>query len=208
LDLPGGAVLLSTLRLNSQRRLPLKSNFLKVVFCLLVLSICSYAQFDGFCTPAGIWYGGSDYKYILTITPTAPNVFAIRSEGVYDQAAFGYHGWTSLSGNLVQVKYRTYISQSIAIYTTSPDMVPSPDTLELDVVHSKIELTDCDTLKNTIDLFGAYFDLSKTPFVDPPDLSYIPPGQTTIVETYRRMPSLCKVCETWWNPPHGWRKRH
>jgi hypothetical protein len=156
----------------------------------------SYSPFStsdhGGCSIAGTWYGGGDYRYIVVITPTVDGKYAIRGEGAYSNAAFGYAGWTAFMGEVVQVDGRRYSAQSIALLTTSNAIVPPADTIELDVVHATFELTNCDSFTASYDLFGAYFNLTKTPFVDPIDLNYLPPQG--IYETYRRMPNKCLIC--------------
>ena len=143
------------------------------------------------CSPTGTWYGGGDYKYLITITPITVNKFAITSEGVYSQAAYGYTGWTSWSGEL-KLQHGRYVAQSLSMYTTSPEMQPPINSLELDAVRGWMEFIDCNQIKFSYDFFGAYFDLNKVPFVDPVDLNYLPPGG--ISETYHRIPAKCPAC--------------
>ena len=45
----------------------------------------------------------------------------------------------------------------------------------------------------------AKYLLNKTPFIDAPDFSYLLPGGSTI-ETYRRAPTHCEVCDTFRAP--------
>ena len=42
-----------------------------------------------------------------------------------------------------------------------------------------MEFIDCDNAKFIYDFFGAYFDLNKVPFVDQPDLNYLPVAALT-----------------------------
>ena len=60
------------------------------------------------------------------------------------------------------------------------------------VLRGWMEFTDCDNLKISYDFFGGYFDLNKVPFVDPPEVSYLPPEG--LIETYHRMPTKCPAC--------------
>lgn len=152
------------------------------------------------CSIAGTWYGGGDYKYIVVITPTVDGKYAIRGEGAFSNAAFGYAGWTAFMGEVVQTGARRYSAQEIALFTTSNAPLPPEDSIELDVLHGTFELTGCDSFTASYDLFGAYFDLTKTPFADPVDVSYLPPEG--IRETYRRMPDKCPICGPPYTAPH------
>lgn len=176
-----------------------------LIICCALLVIPSLAQNSNSCSPTGTWYGGSDYKYLVTITPITGQRFAIRYEAVYSNAAFGYAAWTSWSGELVRVKNKRYVAQAISMYTTSPDLQPPPNSFELDGVRGWAEFTGCDNLKFDYDFYGAYFDLNKIPFVDPPDLNYLPPGG--IIETYRRMPITCPACSLALSPTTQLRQR-
>lgn len=167
-----------------------------LIICISVLVLPSLAQnslVHKTCSPAGTWYGGSDYKYLTTITPIEGNTFAIRGEAVYSQGAWGYTGWTSWSGELVKTKDGRYVDHSISMYTTSFEMQPPVGSFELDAVRGWMEFLNCDTIQFTYDFFGAYFDLNKLPFVDLPDLNYLPPGGIT--ESYSRMRTKCPACE-------------
>ena len=166
---------------------------------VLFLSISSASQTARSCSPVGVWYGGSDYPYMLTITPVASatgpiwgETFAIRYEAVYDNSSFGYRAWTSWSGQLSRLKNGRYVGQAIARLTTSSELPPPSNTLELDAVRMWDRFIDCNTIQSTIDFFGAYLDTNKVPFVDPPDINYLPPGG--IVEVYHRVPTACSAC--------------
>jgi len=165
------------------------------VICCALLGIPSLAQelqSRNNCSPVGTWYGGGDYKYIITIAPTTGDRFAIKSEAVYSQAAWGYTAWTSWSGELVKLNNGRYVAQEISMYTTSSLTQPPANAFELDAVRGWMEFIGCSTIKFSYDFFGAYFDLNKVPFVDPPDFNYLPPGG--ISETYSRMPTKCPAC--------------
>ena len=163
-----------------------------LIMCCALLVVPSLAQNSSACSPTGTWYGGSDYKYMLTITPITGERFSTRYEAVYNNAAWGYAAWTSWSGELGRVSAKRYVGQATSMYTTSPEPQPPPASFELDAVRAWMEFTDCDNIKLSYDFFGAYFDLNKVPFVDPPDLNYLPPGG--IVETYHRVPTTCPAC--------------
>lgn len=180
-----------------------------MVICCALLIVPSIAQVSpscASCSPVGTWYGGGDYKYIITITPIGGSRFTITSEAAYSQAAFGYTGWTSWSGELVKTKNGHYVAQEISMYTTSPAMQPPPNSLELDAVRGWMEFINCDNIKFSYDFFGAYFDLGKVPFVDSPDLNYLPPGGIT--ETYSRMPGRCPACALPATPAKQLRQAH
>jgi hypothetical protein len=163
-----------------------------LIICCAALAIPGLAQNTLACSPAGTWYGGGDYKYIITITPNGNGSFAMRGEGAYSNAAFGYAGWTTYSGQLVSVSRKQYVGHSVAMFTTSPDQQPPQNSYELDAIRGWAEFAGCDNLNFAYDFYGAYFDLTKIPFIDPPDLNYLPPGG--IKETYHRMPIKCPVC--------------
>lgn len=165
-----------------------------IVCCALMVTsaVAQSIPAPGACSPVGTWYGGSDYKYISTITPIAGQTFAITSDPVFDNGSFGYKGWTSWSGQIVKTTAKGYVTQVIGMFTTSSELPPPPNSYELDGARARMEFLDCDTLQFTYDFFGAYFDLNKVPFVDAPDLNYLPPGG--IVETYHRMPGRCPAC--------------
>lgn len=169
-----------------------------LIVCCVLLVIPSSAQNlqnqqnHKNCSPVGTWYGGGDYKYVITITPATGDRFPMSSEGVYSQAAFGYTAWTSWRGELTRLGDGRYVAHEISMYTSSPEIQPPANSIELDAVRGWMTFIDCQNIQFTYDLFGAYFDLNKVPFVDPIDFSYLPPGGIT--ETYRRMPTKCPAC--------------
>ncbi len=171
----------------------MKTGALILILCLGVLSVSSFAADAPACSPSGIWYGGGDYKYVMTITPITGQTFATRGEGAFDNSALGYKGWTSFSGQLIKQKDGQYLTQGIGMFTTSSELPPPSNSLELDGIRGWMEFADCDHIKFTYDFFGAYFDLNKVPFIDLPDVSYLPPGG--ISETYHRMPTTCPACQ-------------
>lgn len=167
---------------------------LLIVCCglLVVPGLAQNPQNHKSCSPVGTWYGGGDYKYVITIAPVTGNTFTITSEGVYSQAAFGYTAWTSWSGQLLSLKDGRYLAHEVSMYTTSPEIQPPTNSIELDAVRGWMTFIDCANIQFSYDFFGAYFDLNKVPFVDPVDLSYLPPGG--LIETYHRMPTKCPAC--------------
>lgn len=76
---------------------------LLILLCVF-LSMAGFARDSNTCSPTGVWYGGSDYKYMLTITPLTEDTFAIQYEAVFANSSFGYNAWTSWQGQLKQQK--------------------------------------------------------------------------------------------------------
>ncbi|MGE5053216.1 MAG: hypothetical protein ACM3WP_03550 [Acidobacteriota bacterium] len=100
-------------------------------------------------------------------------------------------------------------------FLNPPPIGKLPDML---VGWFSMELVDCNTVKNTIPFFGAYFGApgpygmgiwepgtptsgvnwiagGKVPLLDAPDVDMIPiltGGNTPIIETYHRLPSAIK----------------
>lgn len=169
-------------------------------------SASDLAQNTRACSPIGTWYGGGDYKYVLTIAPNGNGTFAMRGEGAFDNAALGYKGWTSFSSQFLKLKDGRYLGHGIGMFTTSSELPPPLNSVELDGIRAWMEFSDCDNIKVKYDFFGAYFDLTKIPFVDPPDLSYLPPGG--ILETYHRMPTKCDACGASFLPTAQLRQKH
>lgn len=183
----------------------MKTRVVLLIVCTF-LSIPCFANNPGACSPTGIWYGGGDYKYILTITPITGERFAMRGEGAFDNAALGYKGWTSFSSQLVKLEDGRYVAHGIGMFTTSSELPPPLNSLELDGIRGWMEFKNCNNIKFNYDFFGAYFDLNKVPFIDLPDLNYLPPGGIT--ETYHRMPSKCPACGSSSMPILNDRKQH
>ena len=172
----------------------MKISKLLFILCFVFLAIPAFAN-GNTCSPVGVWYGGSDYKYLLTITPLSENTFALQYEADFANSTFGYSAWTSWRGQLKRLSNGRYVGQVISLYTTSSELPPAETSYEVDAVREAVKFVDCDNLKATIDFFGAYLDLSKTPFVDVPDFSYLLPGEI-IIETYHRVPTHCTVCDS------------
>jgi hypothetical protein len=177
-----------------------------ILLCLVLMSVYSFASSPPACSPVGTWYGGGDYKYVLTITPVARERFAMHGEVAADQSALGYAAWTTFSSQVIRTKNGRFVAQGIALFTTSHDIVPPPESIELDAIRGWMEFADCDNIRVSYDFFAAYFDPTKVPFIDPPDLSYLPPGG--ISETYHRMPTSCAVCDVNTAPATVARKKH
>lgn len=171
---------------------------LLILGCVL-FSLSGFAQGPKACSPVGVWYGGSDYKYMLVITPIEDGEFAIRYEPVFANSSLGYATWTTWSGQLKKIRHNRYAGQVISMYTTS-SVLPAPEgSYEIDAVAESVEFVDCNNIKARIHFFGAYFDQTKVPFLDQPDASYLPP-EGSMLESYRRVPTKCTVCDSFHGP--------
>jgi hypothetical protein len=162
----------------------MRKTILLIVCCaLLVVSGSAQApdKYKG-CSPIGVWYNGG---YLMTFTPNGEG-FMVRGEPVFDFAQFGLKSWTAWSGQLVRKGGNLYVLQEIQMLTSTADVI------ELDGYHGRMEFVDCKNFKLTGDFYAAYFDPNKEPFVDPPDVNYMPPEG--IVEYYHRMPTQCPAC--------------
>jgi len=176
-----------------------------LIMCCVFLSVSCLAQSSASCSPVGTWYGGSDVKYLMTITPITGERFSTRAEVVLPLVLLGYPAWTSWSGEFNKSNRGRYVVQEISMYTSSTEVPPPANSYEVDAVRGSMQFIDCDNIKMTYDFYGLYFDLNKVPFVDPPDVSVDAGG---IVETYRRMPSICPVCGSPAKAPLFGRKKH
>jgi len=158
-----------------------------LILCCASLLVTGWAQapdkYKG-CSPVGIWYGET---YVLTVSPNGGEEFTIRYEPVYDVTQYGYKAWTSWPGQLLRKGANSYRAQAISMFTTTTDVI------ELDGVRGWMEFSDCKNIQITYDFFGGYFDLSKQPFVDTPEVDYMPPDG--LIENYHRMPTQCPACQ-------------
>ena len=171
---------------------------LLIALILLVFSVPGYAQGVGTsCDISGTWYGASDpaFQYLWTIGPAAGGRYTSIIQPGFDNQQFGFRSWTTWSGEITRIDARTFDSSAMSYWVSSPTDLP-----EVDIVHGRIRLVDCNTLTHTIDTYAGYLSFApeKTPFVTPPDLNFLQilfnPPVTTLVETYRRMPTACPVC--------------
>ncbi len=105
----------------------MKTSKFLFVLCFALLAIPAFAHDSNACSPVGVWYGGSDYKYLLTITPLADNTFALQYEAGFSNSTFGYSAWTSWRGQLKKQGFNHYVGQVISLYTTSSEL-PPPET--------------------------------------------------------------------------------
>ncbi len=129
----------------------------------------------------------------------------MESQPGFDNRQFGYIAWTNWTGELVKTGARTFESYGIAYWVWDPEAAAllGVDTTspELDIVHARVELVDCNTFKYTIDLWAGYFSFdpeTTKPFVAQPDIDWLQlslaPGETELKETYYRMPTACPGC--------------
>src|SRR6516164_7265732 len=95
----------STTSRETRKEISMNKATLLIICCALLVipSLAQNLQTPKTCSLAGTWYGGSDYKYISTITPITGQTFAITSDPVFDNASFGYKAWTRVSGELVKI---------------------------------------------------------------------------------------------------------
>ncbi len=166
----------------------------RVVFLLLLaLTLLAGSASAAPCDPTGTWYGGSDWKYMATITPNTDGSYTLVFQAGYDTKAFGYTAWTTFSGTMVRRGRASFELRGIAMFVLPPSSDPNtPPSVEMDVLHSTLRLTDgCDTIHHTIDVFGGFVPWTedKVPFVTPLDVSYVPAGGA-ILETYHRIKRL------------------
>ncbi len=166
------------------------SKLLLILGCVL-LSIPSVAGNSASCSATGTWYGGSDVKYLMTITPITGERFTVTSQPLLAIASLGLPAWTGWSGEFRRISTNRYVGHYTSLYTTSSQVPPPADSYELDAVRGWMEFADCNTIRITYDFYGLYFDLNKAPFIDLPDISVDASG---ILETFRRMPTNCTVC--------------
>lgn len=166
-----------------------------IFFLILLFAATVPGMAQGFgetCTPSGTWYGGGDTsaKYVLTVIPMLPGHYLLRYDEGFTPAIPKLSEW---SGELVWGKDGVYLGQIIAL--ANPSNIPpnqgGPNP-QIWAVREHVRLTDCSTLEAEIDFFGVYA-WGKTPFVDAPDASRLPPTGV-IKETYQRMPHQCPVC--------------
>jgi hypothetical protein len=97
---------------------------------------------------------------------------------------------TLINGSVVKGPRGSYEAYAVGL-ANKANFGPMVDLL---AVHADVSFTDCNNIAFKFDFFGGYSWntlATKTPFLDPPDFVPVPPPFT---ETYRRMPTVCKVC--------------
>jgi hypothetical protein len=153
------------------------------------------------CSPVGAWYGGSIVAYHMTIIPTVPaGHYIMFAEGMYKDSVMNsvYTGEVVKNGNLYQ-------GSIMQLATSDPDFLNPPPIGKLPDINAgwtSMEMLDCNTIRNTLPFFGAYFATNiwqpgivwktagKVPMVDAPDVDLLDlfNGGKPIVETYHRLP--------------------
>jgi hypothetical protein len=165
---------------------------------LAVVVPCGAQGVGKSCDISGTWYGGSDpaFQYLWTITPTGAGRYSVLYQPGFDNRPFGYVTWTTWAGEVVKIDARTYDAYGMSYWVWAPGAAPAgvDETLpEVDIVHSRVQLIDCNTLTASLDVYAGYFSFTpaKTPFVTPPDIDWLQIlyGGATVVETYHRMPT-------------------
>jgi len=158
----------------------------------LLISVPVFSQGVGNkCDVSGTWYGGSadQLQYLWTISPLGAGRYQSTIQAGFNPPTAPIR-FTNWSGEIKQIKSRSYESQEMSYWVLDPDPSSLP---QVQIVHTNIELTDCNTLVSTIDLWAGYssFTREMTPFVDDTDipLLLIVNGGNPIVETYRRLPT-------------------
>jgi hypothetical protein len=149
------------------------------------------------CDISGTWYGGSDPNapYLWTMTPMAGGRYSSVAQQAYPFSLMPqYAGTTNWSIDVNKVNAREYEAYGMSYWIYRWASLEQPQLPELDIVRSHIRLVDCNTIKNTIDVFVVYFafdSTSMTPFVTPADLDVLAElnGGAPIEETYHRMPT-------------------
>ena len=186
----------------------MRLRLLGVLFIVIVSTGALAQQGKGDCSIAGTWYGGSAVAYQMTVVQSGPaGHYTMWAEGMYKTSVLN----TTYSGTL-EKKGNQFVGSGVSLNTQNPEYLNPPpfQTLpDLTVGWFSMELTDCNTIKNTIPFLGTYFGIGiwlpgspasgiswvpggKIPLSDSPDLDMIPilTGDTKpIIETYHRLPT-------------------
>ena len=173
-----------------------------VAVVLLVLSALAFAVPAGAqglgsgCDISGTWFGGSEGQppYQFTIWPIGAGRYGAMAQPAIGVPARADGAWTNWTGELVK-KDRLFDSYMIQFWVSAPTAEAPDGVRELDAVHSRMQLIDCNTIKNTVDVYGVYVPYTPdvVPFVDPfvfDIMAWLAAefGMTEIEETYHRMP--------------------
>jgi len=143
------------------------------------------------CDISGTWFGGSEGHppYQFTIWPIGAGRYGAMAQPALGVPPRADGAWTNWTGELVK-SGQQFDSYMIQFWVSAP-----PEVAEIDAVHSRMQLVDCNTIKNTVDVYGVYvpYRPEVVPFVDPFDfdiMAYLAAelGMTAIEETYHRMP--------------------
>ena len=182
-------------------------HFLSATILILIISVPGFAQGAGnSCDLSGTWYGGSDphFQYLSTLSSMGAGRYSSTYQLAADVHPFGYVARTTWTGEAFKTGPRTYEQYAMSYWIWDPaaaaefgqlmGITIDPTLPEVDIVRGRLELVDCNTLTNTIDVYAAYFNFTpdKAPFVTTPDIDFLVGG--SIVETYHRMPLACPEC--------------
>jgi len=164
-----------------------KQTLLWLAIVLFAGALPAIAQgFQPDCNLAGTWYGGSDFKYQLTIIPAGDNRFAITYDPVYTLNLYGFPYNTKYTGVMIK-KGKSLSLNAMSILNMDNTLVP-PDVSKLNIwaIQQTGKIINCHT-RELIDVFagGYYWTSDKIPLKDPPDY----PLPATGLETYHRLPS-------------------
>jgi hypothetical protein len=164
-----------------------KQTLLWVALLMFAGALPAIAQRSGNeCNLAGTWYGGSDFKYQLTIIPTGDSRYAVTYDPVYTLDLYGFPYNTKYTGLMIR-KDRKLTLNAMSILNMDNTLVP-PDVSKLNIwaIQQRGTIVNCNTLE-LVDVFagGYYWANDKVPLKDPPDYP-LPP---TAPETYHRLPS-------------------
>jgi len=158
----------------------------KLLLLGVLLSSAALSAMAQECSPAGTWYGGSDFKYLITIIPTSGNHFTVIYDPTYTLDLYGFPYNTKYTGEMIR-KGNNLKVNAMNIFNMDSTILP-PDVTKLNIwaITQTGKLIDCDTLEIT-DVFagGYYWTSNKVPLKDTPDY----PLPVTGVETYNRLPS-------------------
>jgi hypothetical protein len=160
------------------------------------------------CDPTGTWVGGGDPlypSYQLTVTPEGGGRYTVLYQMMFDP---GTHA-TAYTGEMKRDRGGAYVEQICASITLNQELVDfyaslgivveQPGLPEVDCVHARKVMLDCDTMQTTIDWFGWYipFSLDKIPFTTQPEIEFINDlnGGEPLLETYHRVNTEnCPAC--------------
>jgi hypothetical protein len=170
----------------------MRAMFLAIAFSLTGVTASFADGLGDRCTPVGTWYGGAEgsAKWLLTVVPTRPGHYSMVFDEGFTPAIAKL---SPFSGELVRLSDGRYKGNAIALANTSatPPPLGGPNPA-IWAIREFGALTDCDTLEFVIDFYGIY-NWGRTPFLDPPDGSRLPP-EGFVKEVYVRMPRRCLAC--------------
>ena len=147
------------------------------------------------CDISGTWFGGAENQppYQFTIWPIGAGRYGAMAQPALGVPPRADGAWTNWTGELVK-SAQQFDSYMIQFWVSAPTE-EAPEVREIDAVHSRMHLVDCNTIKNTVDVYGVYvpYRPDVVPFVDPFDFDIMAwlaaeLGMTEIEETYHRMP--------------------